>query len=65
VAEKKGAVFIAEGESAKRRSVRTGSVMGDFLEILSGLSQGDQVITRGGFNLKEGDRISIIQSSGG
>ena len=65
VAEKKGDVFVAEGESAKRRTVRVGSVMGDFVEVISGLGQGDQVITRGGFNLKEGDRISIIQSSGG
>ena len=65
VAEKKGDVFVAEGEWAKRRVVRTGSVMGDFVEVTSGLGQGDQVITRGGFNLKEGDRISIIQGSGG
>ena len=65
VVEKKGDVFVAEGESAKRRTVRVGSVMGDFVEVTSGLGQGDQVITRGGFNLKEGDRISIIQGSGG
>jgi len=58
-------VFVAEGESAKRRTVQVGSVMGDFVEVISGLGQGDQVITRGGFNLKEGDRISIIQGSGG
>ena len=65
VAEKKGDVLVTEGEKAKRKTVRTGSVMGDFVEVTSGLSQGDQVITRGGFNLKEGDRVSIQQGSGG
>ena len=65
VVAKKGEVFVAEGETTKRRPVRTGSVMGDYVEITSGLSQGEQVITRGGFNLKDGDRISVVQASGG
>lgn len=65
VAEKKGDVFVAEGETAKRKTVRTGSVMGDFVEVTSGLSQGEQIITRGGFNLKDGDRVSLQQGNGG
>jgi membrane fusion protein (multidrug efflux system) len=65
VVEKKGEVFVAEGKATKRRAVRTGNVMGDYVEITSGLSQGDQVITRGGFNLKDGDQISVVQGSGG
>jgi multidrug efflux pump subunit AcrA (membrane-fusion protein) len=65
VIEKKGDVFVTEGETVKRRTVRTGSVMGDFVEVTSGLGQGDQVVIRGGFNLKEGDRVNILQGGRG
>ncbi|OGP92366.1 MAG: hypothetical protein A2156_14915 [Deltaproteobacteria bacterium RBG_16_48_10] len=65
VVEKKGEVFVAEGEIAKRKAVRTGSVTKDSVEVTSGLSQGDQVVIRGGFNLKDADRVNILQGSGG
>jgi len=65
VVEKRGEVLVTEGETARRKTVRTGSVMGDFVEVTSGLSQGDQIITRGGFNLRDGDRVSLQQGSGG
>ncbi len=65
VAEKKGDVFILQGETARRRTIRTGSIMGDFVEITSGLSQGEEVITRGGFNLRDGDRVNRLQGDGG
>ena len=65
VVEKRGEVLVTEGETARRKTVRTGSVMGDFVEVTSGLSQGDQIITRGGFNLRDGDRVSLQQDSGG
>jgi RND family efflux transporter MFP subunit len=65
VVEKRGDVFVAEGASVKRRTVRTGSVVGDFVEVTSGLSLGEKVVTRGGFNLKDGDRVSILPAGGG
>jgi RND family efflux transporter MFP subunit len=65
VAEKKGDLFVVNGEIAKRRTVQTGSVMGDFVEITSGLSPGEPVVVRGGFNLKDGDLVSVIQVNGG
>ena len=65
VAAKKGDLFVVNGETARRRTVRTGAVTGDSVEITSGLSPGEQVIIRGGFNLKEDDRISLMNSSGG
>ncbi len=65
VMEKRGDVFVAEGESVKRRTVRTGSVLGDFVEVTSGLSLGEKIVTRGGFNLKDGDRVSILPAGGG
>jgi RND family efflux transporter MFP subunit len=65
VAGKKGDLFVVKGEIANRRTVQTGAVMGDFVEIRSGLAPDEQVVTRGGFNLKDGDRVNITQVNGG
>jgi len=65
VAEKKGDLFVVNGEIVNRRTVQTGSVTGDFVEIRSGLAPDEQVVTRGGFNLKDGDRVNITQVNGG
>jgi len=34
------------------------------VEIISGLAVGDRVITRGGFNVKEGDRLNVTRING-
>ena len=65
VAAKKGDLFVVQADTANRRTVQTGSVMGDFVEITSGLAPGDPVVTRGAFNLKEGDRVNVTQVNGG
>ena len=65
VAEKKGDVFVVQGEIANRRTVQTGGVMGDFVQVTSGLSPGEPVVVRGGFNLKDGDRVNVTQVNGG
>jgi RND family efflux transporter MFP subunit len=62
---KKGDLFVAKGEIANRRTVQTGIVMGDFIEVTSGLTLGEPVVVRGGFNLKDGDRVSVTQVNGG
>ena len=59
VAGRKGDLFVVKGEVANRRSVQTGAVMGDFVEIVSGLATDEQVVVRGGFNLKDGDRVNV------
>ena len=64
VAAKKGDVLVVEKELAHRRTVRTGSVSGDLVEIASGLAKGETVITRGGFNVKDGDRVNITRVDG-
>ncbi len=65
MAGKKGDLFVVKGEIAKRRSVQTGAVMGDFVEILSGLTTDEEVVVRGGFNLKDGDRVTVAQMNRG
>ena len=50
-------VFVVEGGAAKRLVVETGAVSGDRVEIVKGLSAGQDVVTRGGFSLRDGDRV--------
>ena len=59
-----GEVFVVNGSVAERRSVRTGQTSGDLVEILEGVAGGDRVVTRGGFNLREGDRVSVASPQG-
>jgi RND family efflux transporter MFP subunit len=65
VAGKKGDLFVVKGETANRRTVQTGSVIGDFVEVTSGLAPDEPVVVRGGFNLKDGDRVNVTQVNGG
>jgi RND family efflux transporter MFP subunit len=65
VAGKKADLFVVNGEIAKRRTIQTGALMEDFVEVTSGLSPGEQVVIRGGFNLRDGDRVTVILSNGG
>ncbi|MEM8877904.1 MAG: efflux RND transporter periplasmic adaptor subunit [Pseudomonadota bacterium] len=51
-------VYVADGESAERRPVTLGSAIEDRLEITSGLSAGDIVVTRGNERLRPGQPIS-------
>jgi membrane fusion protein (multidrug efflux system) len=52
-------VFVLDGDRARQRSIQTGAVSGDTIEVRSGLSAGDRVVTRGGYNLKDGDRVKV------
>jgi len=65
VAGKKGDLFVLRGDIVNRRTVQTGSVMGDFVEVTSGINPGEPVVVRGGFNLKDSDRVNVTQASGG
>ena len=46
---------------AQKRSVRVGKSFGESVEILSGLSAGDRVVTRGAFVLRDGDAVRIVK----
>ena len=52
-------VFIADNNKAKLRLVRSGTRSDDHIEILSGLSEGETVITQGNHNLLDGQPIVI------
>ena len=56
-------VFIAgEDNTTKKRMVTTGKIFENWVEITSGLTKEDVVITEGQRNLEEGQAIEIISS---
>jgi membrane fusion protein, multidrug efflux system len=61
---KKAEAFIVEGDVARRRALRTGNVSGDEVEISAGLAAGQQVVTRGGFNLRDGYKVIATRAGG-
>ncbi|HSP35393.1 MAG TPA: efflux RND transporter periplasmic adaptor subunit [Thermoanaerobaculia bacterium] len=58
-AAKAGVVYVVNGDRAQRRDVSTGASSADTIEIARGLAPGDTVVTRGSFNLRDGDRVSV------
>lgn len=55
----KGFLFVVENGLARRREIRTATVSGENIEVAAGLKQGEQYVVRGGFNLKDGDRVAL------
>lgn len=52
---------VAEGNTAKLRNVVSGRVLGDKVEILQGLAEGESIITSGQINLSDGSKITPIK----
>ncbi len=57
-------LFVVAGDKAQKRSVTTGMGNGTSIEILSGVQPGEQVVTRGGFALRDGDRVVVSKGEG-
>lgn len=54
-----GRIFVLqEGGIVRTREVATGLEDQNMVEVRSGLEQGEKVVNRGGFNLRDGDRVS-------
>jgi RND family efflux transporter MFP subunit len=56
---KKGSLFVVENGVVHKRDIVSGVVNGDMVEIASGLKSGEQYVVRGGFNLKDGDKVAV------
>ena len=56
---KKGSLFVVENGIARKREILSGAVNGELVEITSGLKPGEQYVVRGGFNLKDGDKVTV------
>ena len=53
-------VFVLADDKAERRRVELGFAEGDRVEVLNGLSDGDQVITVGQEGLKDGAAVRQV-----
>lgn len=54
------AVFVVRDGKAQRTSVQVGYVVGNLVEIRSGLEDGDQVVTIGKSTLRDGAGIEVV-----
>jgi membrane fusion protein, multidrug efflux system len=54
-------IFVAENGVAKLKKVTAGRILGDKVEIINGLSDGETVIITGQINLQDGNKIEIIK----
>jgi len=61
---KKADLFVVQGNTARRRTVGTGALSGDRVEVTGGVESGDLVVTRGGFNVKDGDQVNVTRING-
>jgi membrane fusion protein (multidrug efflux system) len=54
-------LFVAENGQARLKTVTAGRILGDKVEIISGLSNGESVIVTGQINLQDGNTVNIIK----
>jgi membrane fusion protein, multidrug efflux system len=57
-------VLLVKGDQADTRAVKTGRSTGNSVEVVSGVQAGDQVVVRGGFSIRPGDRITVAKGEG-
>ena len=53
-------VYLASGDKAVRRQIKTGQTFGNQVEVTEGLKAGDKLITDGNKNISDGKFIRII-----
>lgn len=54
-------VFVIENGAAKLKTVTAGRILGDKVEIVNGLSNGETVIVTGQINLQNGSKVEVIK----
>ena len=54
-------IFVIENGTAKLKTVTAGRILGDKVEVLNGLSEGETVIVTGQINLQDGSKVDIIK----
>ncbi len=51
-------VFVVKGDKADMRKITVGREMGEYIEVLTGLQEGEEVVTSGQINLANGTKIT-------
>ncbi len=54
-------IFVIENGTAKLKTVTAGRILGDKVEILNGLEEGEQIIVTGQINLQDGSKVEVIK----
>jgi len=54
-------VYVVRGDLVERRVVRLGSVVGDQVEVMAGVTAGERVIVDGPADLADGDRVVVVE----
>jgi RND family efflux transporter MFP subunit len=52
-------VFVVHDGRVERRAVKAGTAEGDQVEIVSGLTAGEQVVVEGPATMKDGDKVTV------
>jgi RND family efflux transporter MFP subunit len=63
LAGRRGSLFVVENGIARKRSITTGSASAEQVEVAAGLKIGEQYVVRGGFNLKDGDAVTVTTAN--
>lgn len=54
-------IFVVDGGVARLKTVTAGRILGDKVEIINGVSEGETVIVTGQINLQDGSKVDIIK----
>lgn len=63
LAARRGSVQLVTGGIARSREIAIGSVSGEMVEVTKGLNPGEEYVVRGGFNLRDGDRVTVAKGT--
>ena len=58
-------VYIIKDSKAERVDVTTGLDNGTYVEILTGINEGDEVVINGSSYLNNGDSVRVVNGKGG
>lgn len=56
-------VYVVQDGRARLRWVRLGKVFGDRIEVISGVSAGDQIVTDGQDNILDGQKVEVVNNA--
>ena len=59
IEEKKDDAGASAGKTIRQQFVRLGEKRGDFIAVISGLKEGDQIVSTGAFKLRNGQSVKV------
>jgi len=60
--EDKHYVFLVDGEKAARKTIEIGRRQPGIVEVISGVSQGEQVVIEGALKLRDGSQVNVLEN---